>query len=131
MKILAAIKAYLQKVESVAAAGHTGIFVELVDQNKARPNILLQLVESGQEYSHQGPVGLIDAHVRVTCRADSADKVSALGDVVIRALEVFTGVEADCAVQLCARFDEASGYDEKAKVFTHVSDYTVHFSRLS
>jgi len=129
MKILSAIKTRLKGSTEVAALATGGIYLTVVSQSSNRPSILLELVESGQDYSHQGPVGLIDAHVRVTARADTDEAAARLGDAVSGVLRNFVGVEEGCVVQLCAQFNSASGYEPQAKVFTYLTEYTVHYSR--
>lgn len=125
MQILAAYKAAL----SIAPAVSPRIFVSRVDQGAVRPNILLELVEQGGDYSHSGPVGLFDAHIRVTCRDEVDSVVAALGDATILRLQNWRGTAAGCLVQMTEHFNTMAGFDDKNGVFLHVSEYTAFFTR--
>lgn len=131
MMILAAYKARLLAVPAVATKLKGGIHVAVVGQNSLRPHILLEMPEAGQDYTHSGPVGLIDAHIRVICRCDTADAALALGDAVVAALENWTGTLSGCWVQLSERFNTAADFESGPNVFRHVSEYTAYYRRTS
>lgn len=130
MLILAAYKARLKSVSAVTSLISGGIWIGRVGQNDKRPNILILGPEEGQDYSHDGPVGLLDAHIQVICRADTADAASALGDAVVDALEDWAGVQSGCSVQLSERFKRMSDFDNKAEVFRDTSEYTAFYTRI-
>lgn len=131
MEILSAYRARLLAVSAVATRAVGGIHIASVPQTTIRPNILLELPEQGQDYSHSGPDGLFDGHLRITCRADSVTSAAELGEEVTLALQDWRGIYYGCRVQMTEHFNTMSGYDSAAKVFTHVSEYTAHFTRVS
>lgn len=131
MMILAAYKARLLAVPAVATKLKDGIHVAVVGQNSKKPHILLELLEAGQDYTHSGPVGLIDAHIKVTCRCDTADAALELGEAVVAALEDWTGTQCGCWVQLSERFNTAADFESGPNVFRHISEYTAYYRRTS
>lgn len=131
MQILAAYKSRLLAAPAVATLVKGGIWIGHVDQSQPRPNILLEMPESGQDYTHSGPVGLIDAHVIVSCRADVDSVASQLGEATDAALRDWTGTLFGCAVQLSSLFNVGLEYDASAKVFRRFSEYTAFFRRTS
>lgn len=130
MQILAAVKSRLSVTNAVTSLLKGGIWIGHVDQNQPRPNILLEMPESGQDYAHDGPVGMIDAHLIVTSRADIDSVASQLGDEVDAALRQWTGCVLGCDVQLCALFGVHAEFDAENKVFKRVSEYTVFYRRV-
>lgn len=131
MLILVAYQNVLAAAPSVATLAGNRIFIGRVDQSTARPNVLLEMPEAGQDYSHSGPVGLFDAHVRITARADTDQTAFLLGEAIARALQGWTGTALGCAVQMTEHFNTMGGYDEGAKVFTQTEEFTAHFTRTS
>jgi hypothetical protein len=131
MMILAAYKARLLAAPAVATKLKGGIHVAVVAQNSLHPHILLELVEEGQDYTHQGPVGLLDAHIRVTCRCANAETALPLGDAVVAALENWTGTLSGCWVQLSERFNTAADFEPGPNVFRHISEYTAYYRRTT
>lgn len=127
MQILACYKAAL----SLAPAISPRIFVARVDQNAPRPHILLELIETGQDYSHSGPVGLYDAHIRVTCRADVDTQALALGEATILRLQDWRGTLAGCRVQMTEHFNTAADFEAGTNVFRHITEYTAFFTRTT
>jgi len=130
MQLLATYKAALLAVPDVATKLKGGIMVGRVDQNALRPNILLEVPEQGGDYSHNGPVGLYDAHLKVTCRSEVDATAIALGDAVVLALQNWRGTLKGCAVQMTEHFNTAFIFDEGNSVFCHVSEYTSFYSRI-
>lgn len=129
MEILTVYRYVLLNDATVSGLLGGDVHIETVNQSDQRPNILLEMPESGHDYSHQGPVGLRDAHVRVTARADSRQSAGALGKAIEDALKNWTGMQYSHTVQLTELFRSSSGYDDKASVFLSVSEYTSHFTR--
>lgn len=127
MQILACYKAAL----SLAPAISPRIFVARVDQNAQRPNILIELIEQGGDYTHSGPVGLFDAHIRVTCRADVDTQALALGEATILRLQDWRGTLAGCRVQMTEHFNTAADFEAGTNVFRHISEYTAFFTRTT
>lgn len=131
MQLLATYKAALLAVPDVATKLKGGIMIGRVDQNALRPHILLEVPEQGGDYSHSGPVGLYDAHLKVTCRSEVDASAIALGEAVILALQDFHGTLKGCAVQMTEHFDTAFTFDDSNSVFCHVSEYTAFYSRTT
>lgn len=131
MLILTVYRAVLLAAPTVSSKLNGGIHYGRVDQNEPRPNILLEMPESGADYTHSGPVGLFDGHLRATCRADTFQAATLLGDAVRAVLEDWTGEMFGCRIQLTEHFNSASGFDDKAQVFTHVSEYTSFFQEIA
>jgi hypothetical protein len=131
MLILVAYKAVLVATPAVNSKAAGGFFIGRVDQNTVRPNVLLESPESGQDYTHSGPVGLFDAHVRITARADTDQSAFLLGDAIARALQDYRGISQGCSIQMTEHFNSAPGYDDTAKVFTQTEEFTAYFTRTS
>lgn len=129
MLILVAYKSVIVGAPALIAADK--VFIGRVDQNTVRPNVLLEMPESGQDYSHSGPTGLFDAHVRITARADTDQAAFTLGEAIARRLQNWTGTANGCRVQMTEHFNSAAGYDDAAKVFTQVEEFTAYFTRTS
>lgn len=129
MLILAAYKTVIVGAPALIAANK--VFIGRVDQNTPRPNVLMEMVESGQDYSHSGPTGLFDAHVRITARADTDQDAFALGEAIARRLQNWIGTAMGCRVQMTEHFNSAQGYDDAAKVFTQTEEFTAYFTRAS
>ena len=131
MLILAAYKSVLVATPTVTARAGQRIYLGRVDQNALRPNVLMEMVESGQDYTHSGPVGLFDAHIKITARGDTDQAAFFLGDAIARRLQNWTGSAEGCRVQMTEHFNSSSGYDDANSVFTQVEEFTAYFVRLS
>lgn len=131
MLILTAYKSVLVATPAVNNIVAGRIYIGRVDQNIIRPNVLLQMPESGQEYSHSGPTGLFDAHVRIIARADTDVAAFTLGEAIARTLQNWRGTAMGCAVQMTEHFNSIGDYDEAAKVFMQVEEFTAHFTRTN
>lgn len=125
MQILAATKAILSQAPAVSPR----IFVERIDQNAQRPNILLKNPESGGDQTHDGLSDLLDAHVQVVCRADTDVSCMSLADAVRGRLVDWFGTAYGLDIQLFELDGEATGFDSATNVFTATFDYTVHYTR--
>lgn len=128
MIILTLYRAVLAETAAVNSKAIGGFHLLRVDQEALRPNILLEMPESGSDYTHSGPVGLYDGHLRVTCRADTFQAAVQLGDAVRAALENWQGQRFGMTVQMTSHFNSAAGYDEGAKVYTSVQEFTAFFT---
>lgn len=131
MIILAAVKSRLLTSPTILSKAKGGIFIGNAGQASARPHILLEMPESGQDYTHDGPVGLIDAHVVMSCRADVDYEAEELGVAADAMLKSWVGTAAGCNVQLAALFNVHLDYDADAKAFSRVSEYTVFYRRTA
>jgi hypothetical protein len=131
MKILAVYKEVLIENSGINDLVDGRIFAEQVDQNAERSNILLELPDSGSDYTHSGPVNLIDAHLRVTCRCATAGEAADLGELVFEHLRSWKGSKKSLEVMLTAHFKTSSNFDKSAQVFQHVSEYTSYFRKVS
>jgi hypothetical protein len=125
MRILGATKAILSQAPAVSPR----IFVERIDQNAQRPNILLKNPESGGDLTQDGLSELLDAHVQVVCRSDTDVNCMALADAVRGRLVDWFGTAFDLDIQLFELDGEASGFDGATNVFTATFDFTVHYTR--
>lgn len=125
MQILAATKAIL----ALSPAVSPRIFVERVDQNAQRPNIVLKNPESGGEQTHDGLSELLDAHVQVICRSDTDVGCMALADAVRARMVDWQGDAFGLDINLFELDGEATGFDSAGNVFTATFNFTVHYSR--
>lgn len=124
MQIMTVYRSVIAGNGTISALRTGDVHIGMVDQNDPRPNVLIECPESGEDYSHQGPSGLIDAHIRVTARGDTFKSATQLGEAIQTVLKAYTGTLFSHQVQLTEHFATMAGYDDKAKVFTHVSEYT-------
>lgn len=131
MIILACYKSTLAATSAVNTIVSGRIYIGRVDQDALRPNILMEMPESGQEYTHSGPSGLFEAHVKITARADTDQAAFTLGEAIARALQNWTGTALNCKVQMTEHFNSMGGYDDAAKVFTQVEEFTSFFTRTA
>lgn len=131
MIILVAYKAVLLAAPTVQQRVGQRIYIGRVGQDAARPNVLLELLEQGQDYTHSGPVGLFDAHVRITARADTDQAAFFLGDAIARCLQNWTGTAESVRVQMTDHFNSVAGFDDVNSVFTQTEEFTAFFTRLS
>lgn len=130
MQILAAYSSILGGISAVSLRVKGGIWIGAVGQNDVRPNILLELIGQGNDYTHQGATALYDAGIRVTCRGDTDQAAGLLGEAVVDALQDYIGTSQGCAIQLTEHMNAMSGYDDAVKVFMHVSEYTSFFRKV-
>lgn len=126
MIILAAYKAVLSQAPAISSSIYIGRF----DQGAPKTSILLELPEQGGDYTHSGPVGLFDAHIRVTCRAEVDSVASALGEAAVLRLQDWQGTQAGCRVQMTEHFNTSADFDSATGVFRHISEYTAFFTRV-
>jgi hypothetical protein len=131
MIILAAYKAVLLATPMVTNIAEDRFYIGRVGQDVKRPNVLLKSDEQGQDYTHSGPVGVFDAHVRIIARADTDQGAFLLGDAIARALQDYTGTSQGCRIQMTEHFNSASGYDDAGEVFTQTEEFTSFFTRTS
>lgn len=131
MLILTVYKNALLWRPEVASGLRGGVHIGQVAQGALRPNILLKLGSSGEDMSHQGPVGLRDAEIIVTARGDTDQAAGVLGEAVRETLQGWTGNANGLWVQLTELMSEESNYDDSAKVFEHISTYTSYFRKVA
>lgn len=129
MLILTVYKKILQDDAGITALCPGGVHIGNIRQGANRPNILLEMPEEGEEYSHSGPSGLLDAHLKVTCRGDTDKSAALLGDAVMTLLKTWKGTEYSHTVQLTEKFKAEYKYDDSAKVHHHISEYTSFYRR--
>lgn len=130
MLILTAYKGVLLANSPIATRARGGIHIGTVEQGALRPNILLSLIGSGQDYTHQGAVALMDAGVKVETRADTDKAAGELGEMVLDLLQDWTGTMFNCWVQLTEHDNSASGYDDKAKLHTYAHEFTSFYRKV-
>jgi len=127
MKILTAAKAILAAHPTVTLRRAGGIWIARVDQNDARPNLMLSLPSQDDDWTHQGPTGLYDANVLVHARGDTDEAAGLLGEAVKAALNNYIGAVYDMTIHQCRLLGVSSAYDDKAEVFIHTSDFRIVF----
>ena len=127
MKILTLVKSVLAADTAVTGLRDGGIFLKRVDQNEPRPNILLDMPEKNDDWTHQGPTGLFDAHLVVHSRGDTDSQAGLLGEAVEAALNDYTGTVYGMTVSQCRHINTMADYDDTAKVFVHVSEFRIVF----
>lgn len=128
MEILTLIRARLTDA-GVTPTG--GLFIQVVDQNSPRPNTLLELGDDSDEWSHQGPVGLRDAHVIVHARADNAQAATVLSNQIVAALNDWMGTYFGMQVQLLRHLTTKAAYRDTSKVFIATAEFHVVYRRTS
>jgi hypothetical protein len=131
MLILTTYRGILQANAQIAAKARGGVHINIVEQNVLRPNILLSLVGDGQDYTHQGAVALMDAGVRIECRADTSQAVGELGKMVRDFLQDWTGTFNGCWVQLTQHDNSSSAWDEKLKLHTYAHEFTSFYREVT
>lgn len=129
MKILTVYKALLLDVSEIRDIVGKSVFIEKIDQNTIRPNILLQMPDQGADYTHDGITSLFDAHIKVTCRADTDQMASELGELVVHNFSRFIDTVHDLKIMMTRLDSEMSNYDTSAKVFEQVSEYTSFYRK--
>lgn len=127
MKILTLVKSVLQNNATVTSRRSGGVFLKRVGQNDARPNILLDMPEKHDDWTHQGPTGLFDAHLVVHSRGDTDAEAGLLGEAVEAALNGYTGTVYGMTVSQCRHINSRADYDDTAKVFVHISEFRMVF----
>ncbi len=130
MKILDVYRGLLLATPAVNSQmkGTYNLFV--VAQNDPRPNMLLQLGDSGEDYTHQGTSGVVDAEVIITSRADNASAVSALDKAAHDTLKNYVGTSRGIEVQLTEAMSTKSNYDATNKVFEIERTYTSFYREV-
>lgn len=131
MKILFVYRGILLGNSGITDLVGDRVFIDRVDQNSETPNILLEMPEEGQDYTHSGPSGLFEGHLKVIVRAAGRNERSNLGKLVRELLETWKGTESDLEVQLTEHFNTRSGFEEKAEVFTNTTEYTSFYREVS
>lgn len=131
MIILVAYKAVLVATPAVNNIAQGRFYIGRIDQSALRPNVLLEMPEQGQDYSHSGPVGLFDGHLRITARGDTDQAAFLLGDAIARALQDYQGTSLGCRIQMTEHFNSAASYNNDAHVFEQIEEFTAYFTRTS
>lgn len=131
MLILAAYKSVIVTIPAITALVGQRIYLQRVDQNAGVPHVLLELLEEGQDYTHSGPTGLFDAHVRITARAATDAAAFTAADAIARALQNWTGEAGGCRVQMTEHFNSYGGFDKDNGLFTQALEFTSFYTRLS
>lgn len=125
MKILTLVKSVLESDTTVAGLLSGRVWIQRVDENDARPNILLRLMEDADEWSHDGPDGLQDAHLEVHSRGDADSEAGNTGSAVKAALNEYTGSAYGMTVHFLQHFNTRAEYDDARKVFVQVDEFRV------
>jgi hypothetical protein len=100
-------------------------------QGDLRPNMVLQLGDSGEDYTHQGTSGVVDAEVILISRGDTSAAASQLAKAVHDTVKNFTGTLRGIEVQLTEAMSTKSSYDATNKVFEITSTYTSFYRKVS
>ena len=71
-----------------------------------RPNIIYQRIDTGREHSNDGPVGIADALLQLSCYADQYDQAKALA-AAVRSFDGFTGTVGEVFIHSMFLEDES------------------------
>lgn len=128
MKILPVVRSILLAASGVTAKRVGGILINAMPgPDEPRPNVTLQLVSELEEFTHQGPSGLVHDRVRIWSRGNTPQQAGELGDAVRATLNGWQGTQSGISVQLIMRTMSTSDYQEAAKVHRQIDDYDVHW----
>lgn len=125
MEILVALKEMMLLSEEVRNRLQGGVWLNRVDQNDKRPNIMLQLMGGADGMTHQGPDGLNRNTVRIYFRADNDKDAALLAKAAARFLHGYSGLAAGISVQLCQRTQSTSDFHDEATVQRQIDSYVV------
>lgn len=125
MKILPVIRSLLDANPAVTAKRTGGVFINAVPEGEARPNVQIMLVSGLEEFTHQGPSGLVHDRVRIWSRGNTDREAGELGAAVADALNGWRGLSAGISVQLIRKTMTVSDYQEAAKVHRQIDDFEV------
>lgn len=128
MKACSIIFQVLKTDAAVTAARSGPIAINAIPEAQSAPNIQLQQVSGIEEFTHQGPSGLVEDRVRIWSRGKTAKDAAELGQAVHDALQGYTGTVDGTTVQLVRRVMLTSDYQEAANVHRHIADYELHWS---
>ena len=131
MSILSLYRSALKGEETVSTLLSGNVHIELATQEDTYPNIVIEMPEKGQDYTHSGPSGLFDAHLKFHCRAETKEASIGLGEAVEAFLEDFQAVSSGIELQLTEQFESSFDYDDKHKVFSYLVEVTAFFRRTS
>lgn len=127
MKSLAAVRAILLASSAVTAKRAGGVHTNAIPAGDGQPNVQLMLVSGLEEFTHGGPLGLVEDRVRIWCRGKTAREAAELSAAVDAALQGYVGTIAGATIQLCHRVMMRSDYQDAAEVHRAIADYDVHW----
>lgn len=129
MEILTALKKVIEADAGVDLKRNGSVWLNTVNQDDDRPNVMLMLVGGGQDYSHQGPTGLYSQLVRIYSYGRTAQEAGELGRAISDLLRTYQGTEYGHTVSLCMHTNTNGDYQDDAKVHRQMDDYDVHYRR--
>lgn len=97
-------------------------------QGRVLPSIMLMHISGGQEYSHQGPVGLWDGITRVYSRGKTDIETATLGSAVVKAMESWTGALLGYDIQLIQHLNTNADYTDDLSIFRQIDDFRIYYS---
>jgi hypothetical protein len=127
MRILPVLRSILTASSGVTAKRTGGIFINAVPVSEAKPNVQLMLVSGLEEWTHQGPSGLVEDRVRIWSRGLTDQQAAELGDAIRVALNGYQGTQSGVWINLARRVMSISDFQEGAKVHRQIDDYDVHW----
>jgi hypothetical protein len=126
MKILPVIRGLLINAPAVTAKRAGGVFInDVPGPNEPRPNVSMQLVSSLEEFTHQGPDGLVRDRVRIWSRGTTNQQAAELAAAISATLNGWQGVRSGLDVQVIMKKMSISDYQENAQVHRQIDDYAV------
>jgi hypothetical protein len=115
-----------------------GVFLGVVPENAAFPNIMLRKVSGQHDTTFDGPSGFVIRRYQFTCTGKDAANIPGSGfvsaqklaDVLRQQLNGLVGTLPDGTLLFNAILDnEVDGYDSDNSVHRCVVDYLIHFQQ--
>lgn len=126
MEVLTAIKAMLERNEAVIAAMKGSVWLNHQGmQDEELPNIVLTLMGGSDNWTHQGPTGLLRQTIRVMYRAKTDVEVVRLSKAGSNALNGRSGIYYDMTILQCMRTQQTSDFNDLAQIQRQIDSYVV------
>lgn len=132
MIILTVFRDLILASPGVAVKRRGGVFInEIPSQREPRPNVQVGLASVPDlPFTHQGPHSLNHSAVRVWARGDTPRQAGELGAALVAALNGWQGTHDGIWVNLIAKSETTSDYQEAAAVHRQIDTYDVHWRQV-
>lgn len=128
MMILTVFRGILLAAPGVTAKRTGGVFINALPPKEPRPNVQIMMASAPDlPFTHQGPNSLLRSAVRVWSRGDTDRQAAELGMAAVAALNGWQGTHAGIWVNLIAKSETVSDYQEAAGVHRQIDTYDVHW----
>lgn len=124
MKILRTLQLFCRNQGALTSICN-GFHIMKVPDGASMPNVVLRLIRSGEEYSHQGPDGLVESYVRIFSRANDPERANLIGSTASEILKVFTGDMEGTAIQGLFHINTTGDESDDHAIFRQIDDYRI------